>query len=100
MEQLAFFISVFELLGNAFEFVFRLGLALGPLGNLGVQFGQALGEALTALGHVANTLFQAADFQRSLGHGALCRVQGIARCIVPLTQRFELGLTMAQVGHA
>ena len=75
-------------------------LALGPLAVLRLQVGQALFGALAAFHHVADALFEPADFQRGIGQRPLLEVQRVAGGVVRLAHGFQLQLAMAQLGQA
>ena len=61
--QLSLRLCTGHLLGQVFHFGLRAGLALGPLLVLRLQLGHPCLRTVSAFDHVANALFQAADFQ-------------------------------------
>ena len=87
----------------AFE-VFHLGsgffAARGPLRSLLGQLRQALLNTLAAFDHVADLGFELANLGRGLVELALGLVHRVARSVVGLADGFQIGLDMAQLGHA
>ena len=75
-------------------------LAGGPLRNLFFQRQQTLFDPLAALHHEANFCLQASHIGAGFVQQALCLVDLVARGIVGLAHGFEVGLDMAQIGHA
>ncbi len=99
-EHFALLVGRRNLLGDVFEFVLGLRLALAPLLALGLQFEHALFDALAALDDIADALFEPGHFERRFSQRPLHVVQFIARGVVRLADRFQLRLAVAQLGHA
>ena len=87
-------------LGQALYLLQRLVAALGPLGALLGQGDQALLHALAAFDHKADFRLQAPHLCTGLVKQPLHLVDLVARSVVGLADRFQIGLNVAQIGHA
>ncbi len=89
-----------HLLGQLLELGLGLGTTAGPLRSLQRQFGEPLLGALPTFDHIADALLEPTDFERGLGQAPLRCVQLVAGSVVRLADGLELGLALAQFGHA
>ena len=99
-EQLALFVGTFDLIGDLLDLAQRFGLALAPLRALHRELDQPLLDARAAFDDIADSFFEAADFERGLCERTLRNMQLVAGRVMRLTDRLELGLAVPQLGHA
>ena len=99
-QQFGLFVAHQRQLGQTLDFFQRLVSALGPLGALLGQGDQALLHALAAFDHKADFGFQTTDLGAGLVKQPLHLVDLVARSVVGLADRLQIGLNVAQIGHA
>ena len=88
------------LFGQRVQLALRLFAALLPLRDLLLQLHQPLFGALTPLHHKADFGFELAHFGTGFVELALGLVDLVTGRVVRLADGFQIGLDMAQIGHA
>jgi len=82
------------------DLAFSLVLARGPLGDLLLELQQPCLSALAAFDDEADLGLQPADLGAGLVQQALSLIHLVAGGVVRLADGFQVGLDMAQIGHA
>ena len=99
-QQLGFFFAFYGQRGEIFSFNRRIVFARGPLGSLLFELRQALLHPHPAINDKADFCLQPADFAAGLIQLALRLVDVVASRVMRLANGFQIGLDMANIGHA